>query len=163
MNAKFDAAFDLLMKHEGGYSDHAADPGRRTMYGVTEAVARRYGYTGDMRDLPLETAKRIYFANYWRTDWERLAFPVCFALFDGAVNSGMVQSVRWIQRALGVADDGIFGPVTLGAAMMADPNELVRKMSAARLDFLSRLSTWPAFGRGWARRIAANLQVKELA
>ena len=57
----FEIAFEKLLKHEGGYSDHAADPGGKTRYGVTEAVAREVGYKGDMRDLSLDLAKRIYF------------------------------------------------------------------------------------------------------
>ena len=39
----FDNAFSLLLGHEGGFSDHPADPGGKTRYGVTEAVAREAG------------------------------------------------------------------------------------------------------------------------
>ena len=42
----FPTAFDLLITHEGGFSNHPDDPGGATMYGVTEAVARANGYTG---------------------------------------------------------------------------------------------------------------------
>ena len=56
----FDDAVKRVLMHEGGYSDHAADPGGKTMYGITEAVAREVGYRGDMRELPSELAKRSY-------------------------------------------------------------------------------------------------------
>ena len=59
----FDEAFELLLGHEGNYSDHPADPGGKTRYGITEAVARDVGYRGDMRDLPLDLAKRVYLEN----------------------------------------------------------------------------------------------------
>ena len=32
----FDQAFTTLLGHEGGYSDHPADPGGKTRYGITE-------------------------------------------------------------------------------------------------------------------------------
>jgi lysozyme family protein len=149
----FDTAFDVLLKHEGGFSDHAADPGGKTRFGITEAVARANGYSGDMRELPLARAKDIYRAEYWaRVRAEELPPAVRYAVFDAAVNSGVGQSVRWLQRALGVADDGRLGPVTLAAAHAANPVALRARMVALRLHFLTSLATWSAFGRGWTRR-----------
>mgnify|MGYP002715655281 FL=1 len=55
----FDKAFDILMVHEGGYSNNPRDPGGETMWGITSQVARKHGYMGPMRDLPLTEAKRI--------------------------------------------------------------------------------------------------------
>ena len=55
----------------------------------------------------------------------------------------------------GLASDGMVGPRTLEAARRADARALIRRLSQARLDFLSRLSTWPTFGRGWRRRVLA--------
>ncbi len=55
----FDTAFTKVLGHEGGFSDHPDDPGGKTRFGVTEAVARRVGYKGEMRELPLDLAKQI--------------------------------------------------------------------------------------------------------
>ena len=151
----FDQAFDALLKHEGGFSDHAADPGGKTRFGITEAVAREVGYRGDMRELPLDLAKRIYKDRYWdavRAD--ELPEAIRYAVFDAAVNSGPRQAIRWLQRAVGVRDDGVIGPITLSAVRAADPQALLRRMLSARLRFMTDLPTWPAFGRGWARRTA---------
>lgn len=156
----FDQAFDILLKHEGGFSDHAADPGGKTRYGITEAVAREVGYRGDMRELPLDLAKRIYKDRYWdavRAD--ELPEAVRYAVFDAAVNSGPRQAIRWLQRAVGAKDDGIIGPVTLAAVRAADPEQLVRRVLAQRLRFMAGLPNWPAFGRGWARRIADLMEM----
>lgn len=155
----FDQAFDKLLVFEGGYSDHAADPGGKTRYGITEAVARRVGYRGHMNELPLDLAKRIYREEYWlpvRAD--ELPAGVRYAVFDGAVNSGVRQSVIWLQRALGVVADGAIGPKTLAAAAAADPDALRGRVLSQRLVFLTSLPTWPDFGRGWTRRIAAQLE-----
>jgi len=151
----FDQAFDILLKHEGGFSDHPADPGGKTRYGITEAVAREVGYRGDMRELPLDLAKRIYEDRYWdAVRAEELPEAIRYAVFDAAVNSGPRQATLWLQRAVGVKDDGIIGPQTLAAVRAADPERLLRRMLAQRLRFMAGLPNWTAFGRGWARRIA---------
>lgn len=155
----FDQAFDTLLKHEGGFVDHPDDPGGATRYGVTEAVAREVGYRGDMRDLPLDLAKRIYRERYWdAVRAEQLPAQVRYVVFDAAVNSGVGQAARWLQRAVGVRDDGVIGPQTLAAAAQHNPEALTRRFLSQRLRFMSGLANWPAFGRGWARRIADLLE-----
>jgi len=155
----FDAAFERLIGHEGGYSDHPADPGGKTMWGVTERVARAKGYTGEMRDMPKAWAKaNVYRPDYWdAVKADQLPEAVRFDVFDAAVNSGVGQAAKWLQRAAGVADDGAIGPVTLAAAAGAGPT-LAPRFNGYRLQFMADLATWPAFGRGWAKRIASNLQ-----
>jgi lysozyme family protein len=155
----FDDAFNELLRHEGDYSNHRDDKGGSTRYGVTEAVAREVGYRGDMRELPLSLAKRIYLERYWlpvRAD--ELPDAVRYAVFDGAVNSGVRQSVRWLQRAVDATDDGVLGPATLRAVQRQEPEVLLRRLLAQRRNFMAALPTWPSFGRGWARRVAALME-----
>lgn len=154
----FDDAFTRLLGHEGGYSDHKADPGGKTMWGITEAVARAYGFTGDMRTLTRDEAKRIYRADYWEpVRADELPQQVRFDVFDGAVNSDVKQSVKWLQRAAGVADDGIIGPKTLAAVRAMAPDRVAKRYNGHRLRFMKDLKNWPSFSRGWADRIASNL------
>ena len=156
----FDQAFDILLRHEGGFSDHAADPGGKTRFGITEAVAREAGYRGDMRELPLDLAKRIYKDRYWdAVRAEELPEAIRYTVFDAAVNSGPRQAIRWLQRAVGVRDDGVIGPITLSAVRATDPQALLRRMLSARLRLMTDLPTWPTFGRGWARRIADLMEM----
>lgn len=155
----FDTAFDLLLGHEGEFSNHADDPGGKTRYGVTEAVAREAGYTGDMRALPLDFAKRVYKTRYWDAPKvESLPPSIRYAVFDAAVNSGPNQSIKWLQRALGVKDDGILGPQTLAAAHAQNPDSLRLRLLSQRLKFLAGLPNWPSFSRGWAIRIASLME-----
>ena len=156
----FDRAFIQLLGHEGGYSNDPQDPGGETNWGITAAVARENGYTGEMRGMTQEIAKRIYSKKYWLPAFEELPYSVAFNVFDGAVNSGVGQSVRWLQRAIGVADDGKIGPITIAKAKEIEPCRLVSLYNSERLNFMTQLSVWPRFGKGWARRIAENLKIQ---
>ena len=156
----FDDAFDLLLRQEGGYANDSRDPGGETMFGVTARVARADGYTGDMRGLPRDRAKAIYRRKYWdaiRAD--ELPPAVRYTVFDAAVNSGPSQAIQWLQRAVNVGEDGILGPMTLSAVSAANELLLAVRFNAERLDFMTSLPTWGAFGKGWARRISNNLKV----
>lgn len=154
-------ALRRLLGHEGGFVDHPKDPGGATNYGITQRVARARGYTGGMRDLPLSVAISIYRSDYWEPiKADQLPDHLRFHVFDAAVNSGPGQAVRWLQQAAGFStqqQDGIIGPRTLSAASMISP----AKYSAIRLRFMTELSTWATFGKGWARRIADNLEIEE--
>ena len=138
---------------------HPTDPGGATCYGITERVARAHGWTGSMRDLPMTLAREIYFDDYWcavRGDY--LGRAVAADVFDAAVNVSPKQAVKQLQRALGVGDDGIIGPITLAALRAAEPQALLARFAGERLIYYSALSTWPTFGKGWTRRVAANLR-----
>ena len=151
----FENAFHKLLGHEGAFSDHPSDPGGRTMWGVTERVAREWGYAGGMRDLPVELAQAIYRKNYWdAVRAEDLPQALRYAVFDAAVNSGVGQAVKWLQRAVGADDDGRVGTQTIAMARAASPDFALRRMLAARLKFMTDLKVWPSFSRGWARRIS---------
>lgn len=154
----FDEAFHELLGHEGGYSDHPHDPGGKTMWGVTEKVARAHGYRGPMNELPVSFAKSLYKEIYWdsvRAD--EVPRQARYALFDAAVNSGPVQAIKWLQKAAEVADDGKFGPATLRAVQAYDPELLESRMLGFRLMFMTELGNWKSFNKGWARRVAQVL------
>lgn len=155
----FDEAFKTVLRHEGGYTDNAADPGGKTKYGITEAVAREIGYRGEMRELPIDLVRRIYKDRYWDTvKAEELPPSTRYAVFDAAVNSGPSQAIKWLQRSLGVLDDGIIGPKTIAAANAVNPDALRMRMLSQRLKFMASLANWPAFSRGWANRIASLME-----
>lgn len=162
-SASFEAAFERLLGNEGAYVDNPADPGGATMWGITERVARSWGYDGDMRALPRETAEAIAYNRYWQPyQLDALPAAVAFQVLDAVYNGG--PAILWLQRAAGMpADeqDGAMGPKTLAAALDMVPAKLIALFDAQRLLYLADLSTWPNFGRGWARRIANNLLVGE--
>ena len=155
----FDTAFHKLLGHEGGYSFHPDDPGGETMWGVTKRVAQANGYRGRMVDLSEAVAKAIYHKDYWNPiQADKLPELIRYAVFDAAVNSGVAQSIKWLQRAVGATVDGVIGKQTLSAVSKAQPEVILRAMLAERLQFMTDLNTWPSFGRGWARRVASLLR-----
>ncbi len=156
---EFDQAFEILLHHEGAYVHHSADPGGQTRWGITETVARENGYTGEMQYFPIEMAKEIYRRNYWdAVKADELPQALRYPMFDSAVNSGVAQAVLWLQRALGIDADGVFGKKTQEAVNSCDAEAAARSLLGWRLQYLTKLPNWPVFGRGWARRLAEILR-----
>jgi lysozyme family protein len=105
-----DALIDGVIGREGGYSNHPADRGGATRWGITEAVARAHGYRGEMRAFPRDEAVAIYRRIYWvRPGFDRLAPlapDIAEELFDTGVNMGPAVAVSFLQRALNALNRG---------------------------------------------------------
>lgn len=165
MNTNWDACFNHLIKHEGGYVNHPSDPGGRTNLGVTQEVwedwTDRAVNEAEMRTLTPEKVKPLYKELYWdRVKGDKLPAGVDYCVFDASVNSGVRRASQWLQVALGVTADGSIGPQTLAMTLATSPDTIIRNYCAQRLKFLEGLSTWPTFGGGWDRRVA---EVKKTA
>ncbi|RVU21773.1 glycoside hydrolase family 108 protein [Methylobacterium oryzihabitans] len=158
-DAGFAHALPLVLQHEGGYVDHPKDPGGATNLGVTIGTLGdwlgRPATKAEVKALTPASVAPIYRARYWdAVRGDDLPAGLDYAVFDFAVNSGPARAIMALQRAAGVADDGRLGPVTLAAVRARPGADLVQRVCADRLAFLRRLSTWPSFGTGWARRVA---------
>ena len=125
-----DQLIDDLMDREGGFTNHAADRGGPTRYGITEAVARAHGYCGAMALLPRDEAAAIYRRLYWLRprfdEVARRAPKVAAELFGTGANVGPAVAMTFLQRALtalnrngqdypDLVPDGRAGPRTLAA------------------------------------------------
>ena len=151
----FQDAFDRLIGHEGGYTEGKDDPGGETNWGISK---RSYPNI-DIKNLTRDGAKAIYLRDFWnRIKGDKLYDGVAYQLFDFAVNSGIETAVRYFQRAIGVADDGHWGPLSQAAADAMSETDSLMLINAERLDFMTRLSNWPHASKGWSRRIAQNLR-----
>jgi lysozyme family protein len=115
---------------EGGYSDDPSDSGGKTNWGITEKVARDYGYKGDMSEIPRGTAIRIVELFFWNPlnldTIEQMSEPLAYELLDTAVNQGVYRAGEYLQRCLNALNnqakhyddlniDSIVGPKTLRA------------------------------------------------
>ena len=150
----FDSAFEALIGHEGGYVDHPNDPGGETKFGISKRSYPDVNIAG----LTLDEAKAIYRRDYWdRAKADEMPSELRSLIFDGAVNAGVAQSIKWLQRAAGAREDGVLGPITMSAIADSNPHKIASNFLGQRLNHMTELKHWDQFGRGWARRIASNL------
>lgn len=159
MDSNFDEALKLVLKHEGGYTNHPSDPGGPTNLGITLANFRKFvkpdGTVADLKRLTVAQAAICYRRQYWDAVLgAELPSGVDYAVFDFAVNSGPSRAAKYLQRVVGAVQDGKIGPATLRAVRARKPENVVAQLCDARLAFVQALNTWPVFGKGWGRRIA---------
>lgn len=152
----FPEAFSRTVGEEGGYVNDPRDPGGETKFGIS----KRAHPDVDIASLTIDQARDIYRRDYWDANrLGELPARMAVAVFDGAVNSGSRAAIGWFQRALGAPDTGEMDDHTIDAARGAtDPSGVLMRYWGNRLRFMADLSTWPSFGRGWARRVARGLQ-----
>ena len=105
-----DALIEDIIDREGDYANHPKDRGGATRWGITEAVARAYGYRGDMRIFPRDEATALYRRIYWtRPGFDRIGEvspQIATELFDTGVNMGPGVAVSFLQRALSALNRG---------------------------------------------------------
>jgi lysozyme family protein len=160
---EFERALTRVLVHEGGYVNHPSDPGGETNKGITKRVYDTYRErvgkpAQSVRNISQAEIAAIYKSAYWDlAKCDQLPVGISYVVFDGAVNSGVSQSIKWLQRALGVvAVDGVIGNSTLAAVRnYGNMDRLVDAICDRRLAFLKALRTWKTFGRGWASRVAS--------
>lgn len=119
-----------IIGHEGRYVNNPSDRGGETIWGITLATARAFGYAGPMKDMPRSTAFRIYEERYWLAPgFNRVGavdMRVAEELADTGVNMGPATAVKFLQRALNTMNqrgkqwpdigvDGVLGAMTLAA------------------------------------------------
>jgi len=163
---KFNEAFKLLIGHEGGFQNDYFDRGNWTsgIIGKGKRNGTKFGITAmsypyeNIRNLSLDRAREIYKRDFWdRLKLDDITPPVRFQVFDMAVNSGLRNAAKTLQRAVNATPDGKIGPLTLAKANKVPAAVLVARFAGQRLLFITGLRWWKRFGKGWARRIAHNL------
>lgn len=167
--SKFDHAFDVVLGHEGGFVDHAQDPGGATNYGISLRYLLGRGdldgdgiLDGDLDgdgDVDIDdiialkpaNAKHLYHSGFWvpnhLSEIENL--PIATKIFDICVNTGSRQAWRIVQRACNrfesVEDgdelvvDGIRGPKTMATVNDLDADPLLDLIREQQLHFYQNL------------------------
>ncbi len=141
----FGSCLPYTLREEGGFSDDLRDPGGRTMRGVTQRTYDKYRtHEGlprqDVKLIPDAELKDLYRNEIWdAARCEDMPSGIDLSVFDLAVNSGVAEARKIFERA---------------RAGDAAPNVIIKSIADERLAFLHGLSTWRAFGPGWAARVA---------
>ena len=164
MISNWQKSFELMLKSEGGFSNHPSDPGGMTNLGVTKATWE--GWVGrevdeaEMRGLTAEKVEPLYKERYFdAVRGDELPMGLDYLMFDFAVNAGAGRAIKTLQTAVGVTPDGGFGPMTMAAVQAVDPVELIERFSQAKENFYRSLNTFATFGKGWLNRVA-DVKVK---
>jgi lysozyme family protein len=160
MKGQFEVCMGYVFASEGGFVNHPRDPGGATNMGITratlEAWLKRPVTVDEVKRLTRAEASRIYRSQYWDTiRGDELPPGVDYAVFDISVNSGPGRAARFLQQALRVEADGVVGSKTIAAAAAVSDVKLASDICKLRLNWLSTLSTWRVFGRGWRSRVIA--------
>ena len=181
MNNTWPLAAGFVRKWEGGYVDDPADPGGVTKYGVSLRWLRAIGLdvdhdgdvdADDVRALTPELALDLFRQRFWNGLYlDEVPGLPAVAIFDAAVNCGMVRSVRLAQQCcnfypgLHLIEDGTFGPVTRARieSIVLD-NPQAERAFAARLlsareqfyrNLVQRKPELAKFLNGWINRVNA--------
>jgi len=158
----YEACIEKVLFFEGGFQNDPNDSGNWTgcKPGAGENEGTNRGISAcsypheDIANMTEARAKEIYRSDYWdKVQGDALPAGPDLCTMDGAVNSGPSRGVQWLQRAIGVDDDGIVGPLTIEAANEADDHETINRMCDERMQFLRGLETWPLYGDGWTNRV----------
>ena len=158
----FDRALDFTLRWEGGKVDNPLDRGGRTNFGVTQKTFDAYRSKQgldkqDVFDISLEQVREIYFNAYWLPcQGKSLVLPLATAHFDTAVLFGVKGATEFLQEALGLKADGVFGTQTKAA--LAENNsqmtafEIVKGRIAYHKKRVEEMPNQAIFLRGWINR-----------
>lgn len=162
-----DQALDYVLANEGGFSDHPADRGGATRYGITRETASRWrGYpvsVDEMKVFPIYEARKIYEAWYWKPLGcdKILDTNVAICMFDIGIVRGIGSSGLYAQQVCnhlgaGLVEDHQIGPKSLKAINEAPRGEFVRAFAArAEAGFRGIVASNPSqavFLKGWVNR-----------
>lgn len=161
---RFEKIFKFLLEVEGGYSNDKNDRGGKTKYGIIENEARRYGYKGNMRDMPLSIARDIYNKKYYYRNGldtlksDKIALSIC----DFIVNAGS-WGAKKAQAALNelgfdLKVDGILGEKSLAALNEVDETKFLEKYHDLQRRYyraiVANRASQKVFLKGWLNRVA---------
>ena len=135
----------FVLRHEGGDVNDPDDPGGATSRGVTQNAYDKYRFRHGDPLRPVFNASDAEIAQVYREDyWDATScseFPkkIGIYLFDAAVQHSPRQSIKILQRALAIEDDGVVGPMTINAAGSEPLKRVTRDMLAKRMVFYGKV------------------------
>jgi len=159
-----------LIEREGGFSNHRADKGGPTKYGITQRTLsiylKRPVSIDEVRGLTKEKAAEIYERFYYLDPHIDLLPPGFQAqVMDMAVNHGAPDGIRYFQQFLntfgsGLKADGIIGPKTAKACAVVIKqlgkieanNRLAEFRQGVYLGIVENDPTQIGFRNGWLKR-----------
>ena len=174
MQFNFEIAMNIVLKHEGLYSNNLDDPGAETVFGISRKYWPNWNgwATIDNLKLPggilslsllkepevyndiLGAVYQFYKENFWDKLDPELPSGIDIFLFDMAVNQGIDKAVKALQFAVGQKQDGVLGPKTKAAMVIRYPETVLKDIFARRIFYYMNTNeeSERIFGQGWANR-----------
>lgn len=169
---------------EGGYTNDPDDPGGATKYGITEKVARDWGYQGDMADLPKSTALQIYESLYVKEpnfdDFININPAIAHKLIDAGINVGTARVTLWLQKTLNaysrnginyplIQEDGIVGKNTINAYKALEKIQgkvgacelVLKSLDSYQTIYYMSLTQYDKFLIGWMNKRVENVSLDQ--
>jgi lysozyme family protein len=158
----FEVATTFTKKWEGGFSDHPADLGGATNFGVTQKVYDAYrarqGAPGQHVGMITPSEVADIYSDYWMAaKCHRMEYPINVVHFDTAFNMGVSRANKFLQECLGVKQDGVIGPLTLAALESFTAATVAKEYLNAREAYYHKIVDAHAdqcvFFQGWINRV----------
>lgn len=169
---------------EGHYSNDPYDPGGQTKYGITEKVARDFGYKGEMKDLSKAKANEIYTSLYvLEPNFDKFAPlnpAISHKLIDTGVNVGTARVSIWFQKALNaysrdgadypvIKEDGVLGTNSLNAYKALEKKRgrvkactlVIKALDAYQASYYLSLTQYNRYVTGWMDKRIGNVPLDQ--
>jgi lysozyme family protein len=159
--SRSDLIVERIIAREGGFVNRAEDRGGPTNWGITIGTLGEWrnmkATVADVQALTRLEAALIYKVRYI-APFEGVKHDDLFDLVvDTAVNNGRGRAAQWLQRAVGVVEDGSIGPISL-AKINASPSRAYFDLCAVRMKaygaLISQNHSQAVFAAGWMNRLA---------
>lgn len=179
MTPKQTKLINLVLKHEGYYSNTTGDKGGETYMGVSRRSFPRWGgwqivdkakplkHNQRINNPDLDTmVRRLYFKSFYEPLHidEIESIEVSAQLLDHAVNAGLKPGIRLLQKAINESTndklkvDGVLGPQTLEALKNSNQEEVMENMVFLRnqfyKDIVARKPQQKKFLNSWLNRVS---------
>lgn len=176
--AKFEKAIPVILKHEGGYVNHKADPGGATNFGISLRFLAEHPEDGDfdmdgdvdvedIKNMTLRDAMDVYHKHWWaKYRYQNINDQtIATKVLDFSVNMGAKRAHILLQQALNkefglkLTCDGILGPASFGVINGIEEDDEQRLLTAycdEAWGFYQRLiankPSLAVFKKGWYNR-----------
>jgi len=154
--ADWNTAYNWMMDNEDATRACAQvpdpPPGAFAISGINSAAwPAEFAAIAAVDQADREPLVQQFYENHFWSQWyaQVASDDVAKRVFDFAVNSGSAPSVRCLQQAVNslaapgtapIAEDGGWGPITLGAANAADPGALQAAFQAKRVAYYQAIA-----------------------
>lgn len=171
---RFNYALDIILEHEGGYSNDPIDPGGATNFGITQhelsQIDKEFNLPNDVKNLSRDDASKYYKMKWWDNYHYELIDSIALStkIFDMAVNMGASQAHKIAQKSCQYCGystlniDGKMGPKTITAlneiSLHGREKDLMDEIVSEQKSFYEKLvqdhPQLHIFLKGWLNRAA---------